>query len=396
MSLALGLGRDPDDGRMARWLGVSFGLHLLLALAGVIYGYVKPLPPPIETPVTVEFTSPVPPEQAQGERPAPAPSPVPTPEPPDPAPELPQNQTRPEPPQPAPPPPPPPPAPPAPPSPVPPAPAQPTPPTPPQPSPPRTEPVTTPPPPAPAPPQPAPQPPQQAAPARPEPVPPPPPPAPSATPTPPPPAAQPRPAQPTPPAPAQPQTQAQPRPDPLPMPPPPAPPPPNPQAQPTQQAGTGQTPPVQRPQENSRSVENTLERLRQLQAQQRPPAARPNPQSGRPASGGGSPTGTQPLTQGEIRGLADQIGECWSVDAGAPNLNEIVVEMRVQLDAQGNVRNVLPGQGGVPSDPRARAVYESARRALLSPQCNPLRVPADKYRTVMDSTFRFNPRGLVR
>jgi hypothetical protein len=178
----------------------------------------------------------------------------------------------------------------------------------------------------------------------------------------------------------------------LPLPPPPAPPPP----QPAQTPGTGQTPPVQRPQENSRSVENTLERLRQQQAQQQPPTGRPNPQAGRPAAGGGSPTGSAPLTQGEIRGLAEQIGECWSVDAGTLGLQDIVVELRVQLDGQGNVRNVVPGDRGVPADPRGRAVYESARRALLSPQCNPLRVPSDKHRTVMESTFRFNPRGLVR
>jgi hypothetical protein len=72
-----------------------------------------------------------------------------------------------------------------------------------------------------------------------------------------------------------------------------------------------------------------------------------------------------------------------------------VVELRVQLDGRGNVRNVVPGDRGVPTDPRGRAVYESARRALLSPQCNPLRVPSDKMQTVMCSTFRFNPRGLV-
>jgi hypothetical protein len=152
---------------------------------------------------------------------------------------------------------------------------------------------------------------------------------------------------------------------------------------------------VARPEERSASVENTLERLRQQQAQQRPPTARPNPQAGRPAAGGGSPTGSQPLTQGEIRGLADQVGECWNVDAGMLGLSDIVVELRVQLDGQGNVRNVVPGDRGIPSDPRARSVYEAARRALLAPACNPLKVPADKIQTVMAATFRFNPRGLV-
>jgi hypothetical protein len=249
--------------------------------------------------------------------------------------------------------------------------------------------------PAPAPaPEPAPQPPRPVpAPAPPEPprpAPPPPPPEPAPSPVPPAPPrpqqqSQPAPPRPEPPTPAPPRRQP-----PTPLPPPPVPPPPV----PSQQAGNGQTPPVQRPQERSSSVLNTLDRLRQTQ-QQTPPNGRPNPPPAAPSSGGGAPTGTAALTSGEIRGLAEQIGECWSVDAGAPNLSEIVVELRVQLDGQGNVRNVVAASG-VPSEARARAVYESARRALLSPQCNPLKVPAAKLPTLMASTFRFNPKGLVR
>ncbi|MBY0334708.1 MAG: hypothetical protein K2X49_28990, partial [Acetobacteraceae bacterium] len=171
---------------------------------------------------------------------------------------------------------------------------------------------------------------------------------------------------------------------------PPVPPPP----QPAREAGTGETPPVARPQERSPSVLNTLERLRQQQ-QERPPTARANPAPGAPRQGGGTPAGAATLTAGEIRGLADQISECWSVDRGMLGLEQIVVELRVQLDGQGVVRNVVPATG-VPADPRARAVYESARRALMSPQCNPLKVPAAKMQTIIASTFRFNPRGLVR
>ena len=140
---------------------------------------------------------------------------------------------------------------------------------------------------------------------------------------------------------------------------------------------------------------STLERLRTAQPQTEPPRARPNPTPSPPRQGGGAPTGAAQLTQGDIRGLADQISECWSVDRGMLGVDQIVVELRVVLDPQGNVRNVLPASA-VPTDPRARAVYESARRALLAPQCNPLRVPSDRLATVMASTFRFNPRGLMR
>ena len=44
---------DPEDRRLRRWVVVSLGLHVALALAGVVWGYVKPLPPPVETPVTI-------------------------------------------------------------------------------------------------------------------------------------------------------------------------------------------------------------------------------------------------------------------------------------------------------------------------------------------------------
>lgn len=332
-----------------RWGAVSAGLHLLILAIGTLFVLARPIPEPEEQGIAVELVAPGPPLLAQGDlpRPVPAPpAPEPTPTPPTPeppAPEPPRNA----PPEPPPPPPPPPPAP---------APA-PSPPTPNQ---------AQPTPPAPAP-------------------------APSPDPTPAPRVTQPMPLPPTPPPPQQQQAAAPPRPEPpLPLPPPPVPPPP----EPSQQAGTGQTPPVARPQDRSQSVLNTLERLRTTQQQDRAPTARPNP-SGAPQQGGGSPSGTAALTQGEIRGLADQIAECWNVDPGMQELERIVVELRVQLDAQGVVRNVVPN-GAAPSDPRARSIYESARRALMSPQCNPLRVPPNKYSTVMASIFRFNPRGLVR
>jgi hypothetical protein len=340
------LPRALPDKRLNKWLMVSAGLHVALLAIGALFSLARSIPEPQEQRIAVELVAPGPAQMARADTPSPVPAQTstpnptpPTPEPP--APEPPRNA----PPEPTPPPPPPPPAPAAAPAPAPPSPARPTPPAS-----------------APAPsPEPSPAPrvtPQ--------------------TPT----------QQPTPPR----QQAAQPpRPEPpLPLPPPPVPPPP----EPSRQAGTGQTPPVARPQENSSSVQNTLERLRNAQQQDRAPTARPNP-SGAPRQGGGSPTGNAPLTQGEIRGLAAQVEECWNVDAGMLGLEGIVVELRVQLDSQGNVRNVVPA-GNMPTDPRVRSVFESARRALLAPACNPLKVPPDKFSFVMGSTFRFNARGLVR
>lgn len=334
--------------RLSRWVAVSAALHGALLALGALFTLARPIPEPEEQGIAVELVAPGLPMLAQAEQPAPlpaAPSPEAPPRPLAPAPPAPEPP-RDAPPEPPPPPPPPPPAP------------------------------------APAPSPPAPQP------ARP--APPVPPPAPAPTPTPEQPLPRTEPSAPPRPTPPQPAAASPRREPPLPLPPPPVPPPP----EPAREAGTGRTPPVQRPQERSESVLNTLERLRAAQQQDRAPRARPNP-AGAPQPGGGSPTGTAALTQGEIRGLADQIAECWNVDRGMLGLEQIVVEVRVQLDSQGVVRNVVP-HTALPSDPRVRAVYESARRALLSPQCNPLRVPPAKYETVMASVFRFNPRGLVR
>ncbi|MBR0655281.1 hypothetical protein GXW79_09320, partial [Roseomonas arctica] len=164
--------------------------------------------------------------------------------------------------------------------------------------------------------------------------------------------------------------------------------------QPATAPGTAATPPVARPQERSSSVLNTLDRLRTTQQQTEPPRARPNPQSA-PVAGGGAPTGNSTLTAGEIRAIAEQVSECWSVDAGMVGLSSIVVELRVQVDGQGVIRNAIAASGSPPSDPRARAVFEQARRALTDTRCASLRIPRDKIAEVQASVFRFNPRGLV-
>lgn len=314
------------------WGWVSAGLHAALLLALLLDLAARRFEEPEEQALSVELVAQLPPQMAQGERLAPTPAPPePVPEPPTPEP----PQPTPQPPKPndapPPPPPPPPPAPPPPPPPPEPAPRQP-------PAPPRE--VS----PEPSPVKPPPPPPPQPAPPRPEP--------------------------------------------PLPLPPPPVPPPPEPGKTP----GTGQTPPPPRPQERSTSVLSTLERLRQQQ-QREAPTARPAPPRGAPQSGGGTPTGTAELTAGEKEGLANQISECWSVDGGALNVRDIVVELRIVVDDGGVVRDVKPN-GSVPSDPRARMVFESARRAMLNAKCNPLRLPPARLAALRDTIFRFNPRDL--
>jgi hypothetical protein len=319
---------------MRFWGWLSAALHALLLLLLILFGLPRPLPEPVEEAISVELINEAPVQEAQGERPAPTPGPpAPTP----PAKPAPPPASKPSPP---PPPPPPPPAPAPPPVPQQHAQPKPTPPAPPP------EPV-----PAPLPPPPKPQ--QQAQ-------------------------TPPKPEPPTP-APAKPT----PRPIPTPVKPPQV---------PSQTAGTGQTPPVKKPEVDSQSVLNTLERLQQTARQTEPPRA-PAASAPRVAAGGGTPTGTAPLTAGEKGALANRISECWLVDAGGAGIQNIVVALRVDVDAGGIVRNVKPASG-VPTDPRAFAVYRAARSALLDPKCNPLPLPRERLKALEDTVFRFNPREL--
>ncbi|WP_431270195.1 hypothetical protein [Dankookia sp. P2] len=358
---------------MRFWGLVSVAAHVALLLLGLIFGLPKRLEEPEEA-IAVEIVAA--PQVAQGERPAPvagppnvtqpakpeppgekqvaenipSPPPPPPPPPPAPAPAPAPQQAQPKP---APPPPEPTPAPPRPPQPV--AEAKPRPEPPPEIAPSALP--LPPPPPAPAPPAPKPPPQQQVAEAKPE------KPAPAATP------AKPDPAPPRPPSP---------------VPPPPT---------PAKEAGTGRTPPVQKPQVDSKSVLNTMDRMLQAAQQNRPPTGRPSAPAGSPQQGGGSPSGTAALNAGEKAGLADKISECWSVDGGGMGVRDIVVSLRVDVDAGGTVRNVR-ADGAPPSEPRARSVYEAARRALLDPKCNPLPLPKDRLAALRETVFRFNPRDL--
>jgi hypothetical protein len=144
-------------------------------------------------------------------------------------------------------------------------------------------------------------------------------------------------------------------------------------------------------------VLSTLERLRQQQAANRPPTARPTPQPGRPAAPGGAPTGLDLFSAGERAAIGERIGECWRVDQGMLGLSEMRVSLRAIVDRAGVIRNVEAGPGGAPSEPRARALYEQARRALRDPACSPLPVPPGRLQA--DSNifdFNFNPRGFLR
>jgi hypothetical protein len=179
----------------------------------------------------------------------------------------------------------------------------------------------------------------------------------------------------------------------LPVPPPPVPPPPSPPSPTSQPNVTKNAAP------DSTALDNTLEKLRALQKQTQPPTARSNPLKGGAPTPAGSVRGdiTATLSADQRAAIGDKVRECWTKDAGALDGDKMQVMLTVTLDNTGTARIVEPAAsdiGRISGDPRLRAFFERARRAVLDPRCGNDLLPKDKLVNAgvpNKLTFRFSP-----
>ena len=122
---------------------------------------------------------------------------------------------------------------------------------------------------------------------------------------------------------------------------------------------------------------------------------RPRIASARPSSQPRAPLGSQ-ITASEVDLVREQIARCWNVPAGARDARDLVVEIRVVVEPDGNVRQAtIVDQARLGSDPFFRAAAESARRAFSNPQCRPLHLPPDKYAVWKDLVVDFSPKDIL-
>ena len=90
-----------------------------------------------------------------------------------------------------------------------------------------------------------------------------------------------------------------------------------------------------------------------------------------------------------------QIEPCWNVPAGARDAENLVVDIRLQLNSDGTVITAeLVDSARAARDPFFRAASESALRAVLNPRCSPLRLPPKKYEEWKNMVLSFNPRDM--
>ena len=95
------------------------------------------------------------------------------------------------------------------------------------------------------------------------------------------------------------------------------------------------------------------------------------------------------LSASELAGIRQQIERCWNVPVGVPGIESMRVDLRIQLESDGMVREVsIEDSGRLAQDPGFRTVAESARRAVLT--CR-LDLPIEKFAVWRDMVLTFSP-----
>ena len=102
------------------------------------------------------------------------------------------------------------------------------------------------------------------------------------------------------------------------------------------------------------------------------------------------------ITISELDAIRRQLTQCWHPPAGAKGAQDMpVIPVRLFLNIDGTVREARLTGTGQMSDAFYRAVAESALRAVKDPQCNPLKLPPEKYEQWKEMIINFNPKDLM-
>jgi hypothetical protein len=102
------------------------------------------------------------------------------------------------------------------------------------------------------------------------------------------------------------------------------------------------------------------------------------------------------LTMSEEDALRRQLAGCWNVLAGAKNAEELIIEVRVDVNRDRTVnRASILDKGRYNRDNHFRAAADAAIRALSNPKCIPLALPPEKYDQWKTTIIRFDPRDML-
>jgi len=101
------------------------------------------------------------------------------------------------------------------------------------------------------------------------------------------------------------------------------------------------------------------------------------------------------LTISEKDAIRRQFYSCWIVPAGAKNIKDYKVSIKLKLDASGEVTSSKLTNSLKNADPFYRTLAESAVRAVNHPDCKKLKVPKRKYETWKEMILDFDPSLMI-
>jgi outer membrane biosynthesis protein TonB len=155
-------------------------------------------------------------------------------------------------------------------------------------------------------------------------------------------------------------------------------------------------PPPQKPQPPKPTANFDPDRILALLDKRAPRAAAPAaaPRAQRTQRGIGN---MDAATQDIQAAFLQQMRECWNFPAGAPNPEELIVEMNIRLAPDGNLIGnpelVSPTDAEKASNGFRRAAADAALRAVHT--CQPYQLPQDRYAKWRELNLVFDPSRMV-
>ena len=124
-----------------------------------------------------------------------------------------------------------------------------------------------------------------------------------------------------------------------------------------------------------------------------PTRRQPEPEQAAPQRA--SSISSQPMSVSEIDAVRQQIYPCWSPPVGAPNAEELAVEVRLFLNQDGSLRDARAlDEGRMRRDRFYRAAADAAVRAVH--RCTPLKkLPVKKYSEWSQMVLNFDPSEML-
>lgn len=96
------------------------------------------------------------------------------------------------------------------------------------------------------------------------------------------------------------------------------------------------------------------------------------------------------------RQVIEQVTPCWNINPGAQNAENLAVVIKMAMNPDGTVQSaVIADQARYYREPFFQSAADAAKRAVLNPRCNPIKLPADKYQVWRNITINFDPRELL-